>query len=136
MSRTGNLSVLEIAPGGTDGTYVQISGNFSGLDNFDHAITELTRTIPGGGPQAMELVGHTEGTASFTVDDNITTRPVLWAANGKRVGVKWYRDGNAVGRPVVEFSALAEVVKTHGASDAIRYAVTLTMETEPTRSNV
>ena len=127
---TGNYAVLQMAPMGSS-NYTTLSGIISGLDNFDRAVIDRTRTIPGGGG-ATEFVGARDGNASFGCDRNANNAGVLDSASGQYRSVRYYPDGLDGG--AFEFIACAQVSKTMGAKDAVRFAVELAIFNEPTGS--
>lgn len=130
MAEQGRKAVLQMAPGGlASGTLTTISGKFSGLETFDKAITEDERAVPGGGPTIHGLLDYKEGTSGFTVDDNETTRELLWMSHATRAGFRYYRTG--LSGSYTEFDAFVTLTVNLEERGAQRYTVALDIETEP-----
>lgn len=107
-------------------TPVEISGSTRGLDSITLAEIEDTRTVPGGGGQDIEQrLGYKEGSASLTVDENSTTRPVLWGRHGRVFDCVYGPEGGASGDPRFSWSAYAEITHSFEARGVRRFTVAL-----------
>ena len=87
----------EISRDGT--TWSDISDTVFGLDGLDIAEAEGTTEVGGGGiRRGMALTGYvTSSSASFTVDENSRSRPLLVGWNGQTLHVRYRRDGSGSG---------------------------------------
>ena len=131
----GRRGVLEVKPGGSSGAaaWTDITGSLSRFDGFAHSIVKGEFSNAGAGSTTHQHDGHAEGDGSFTISDTVVSRPLFWGAHGTRMGFRWSPEGKTAGTPNIVMDAFVNLSKPAAAGGAIRYAVTLTIEEEPTR---
>lgn len=133
MAKSGSKSTTEISLDGT--TWTNISKAVHGLDGIDTTEEEGTVEVAGGGSRTgMATTGYVTAGASFTVDENVLTRPILTGANGATLHIRYRRDGVGSGRPSVLYVGPATVSHTFGERDKRRYSVEQMVDGAPTRS--
>ena len=118
----GRTSYLAL---GLSGGALTVLSGARGLDGFEQSEPEDTREIPGGDQVRSQRLGYRKGTSSFAIDDNETTRSILWGTTGLSAKVVYGPQGNASGLPRVTSSAFLEVSHTFEARGVRRFSVTL-----------
>lgn len=115
---------LKIGPAAN--TLTQISGDGSGLSNFDIADAVGTRPIPGQGTSVQrQSLGVHDYTCTFEIDANATTWPLLHRKTGETIHVEAGRRGNGAGMPKEVLSGLATVTEAITYDDVIRFSVSI-----------
>lgn len=119
----GGDQIVKIGPAAN--ALVEISGEGNGLANFSLEPTATTRVIPGGGASYRQLNGVTDWTASFTVDANAVTWPLLWNKVGADLFIEWGPLGDSNGNPKVEAKGIISIPVPAPTDDVITFDVSV-----------
>lgn len=129
MASAGHIAQLEVSA--DDGaTYVLMpEQGYSGL-TVDMA--EGTRDVQGGGIGVSELTGHTEGTVSFSVEDNATSRGVFWTLGpAAELKLRHSPEGAADNKPFDLYTAFCAVTISATSGDSVMYDISGDILAEP-----
>ena len=119
-------SGLYLAVGLKSGQLTEISGEAKGLSGFDISTAEQQRPVPGGGDvEAQQGLGYQDGTASFTVDENVDTRGLFWMKNGARFWFEYGPEGTDTGKEKFTGSAIATITHAFEEGGVRRFQVQL-----------
>ena len=133
MARSGSRAKVEISRDGV--TWQDISAATYGTDGLNIAEPEGTVETGGGGSRTgMETTGYVAATASFTVDENERSRPVLTGWNARILHIRYQQQGTGAGRPQVVYRGPVTVSHSFGERDKRRYSVSMMVDGEPTRT--
>jgi len=124
MALSGQKAVTEVRKAEND-PWVDISKQSFGFSGFNYTPDIGFITTPGGGAQTDLPSGHIQGSASLTVLDNATTRPLLWNNNGKPLQIRHHKEGKVADKPYQIFRCQSGVAVDAPSSGAITYNVTL-----------
>ena len=114
---------------GTTGSYVQMLGAGVGCDSVTTNFDKDTRAVPGGGNyEVTEVVDHIEGSISFEVDENLTTRALYWGKGLRRFSFQW----TPAGGTMQSGEAISTIIHTYGERGPRRFAVTLAVDGDTT----
>lgn len=133
MAKRGGAATVEISRDGT--TWTDISAAVYGLDGLDTTEEEGTVEVAGGGTRTgNRATGYVTVGATFTVDENARSRPVLTGYNGGDLRIRYRRDGVGTGNPQVIYRGPVTVSHSFGERDKRRYSVDMMVDGAPTRS--
>jgi len=129
MAAAGHIAELEVSTDGGSTYRVMPQQGYSGL-TVDMA--EGTRDVQGGGVGVSELTGHTEGTVSFSVEDNPTSRSVFWTLGpAAELWLRHSPDGIADGRAFDLYKAFCAVTVTAASGESVMYDISGDIIAEP-----
>lgn len=130
FAKSGSKSKVALSRDGM--AWADVSQATYGLDGLEISDEEGTTEVAGGGVTAgMALTGFVEHDGSFTVDETEITRPILLGYSGKRLYVRYRRDGDGTGLHQSIFSGPCTVTHTLGERDKGRFAVEVMTDGAP-----
>lgn len=134
MAKRGGGAKTAIRRSGST-EWVDISAAVHGLDGLDTTEEEGTVEVAGGGTRTgMATTGYVTVGATFTVDENARSGPVLTGFNGGTLEIRYRRDGDGAGKPEAVYTGPVTVSHSFGERDKRRYSVDMMVNGGPTRT--